>query len=412
MAKKSLTSPKWSSTTKLVVGLTMVAIVAALLVRFNTLIGPLLIAFILSYLLHPLASRLSAASELSWRGAVNLIFLIFIVVITLLSAATGLALVDQFQSLIRVVQNFVVTLPQLLQDLSTQVYTVGPFDFDFSELETLVYQQLGLDFVALGEQAFNLIQPLLGNAGGLLGSIAASALTSLAWGAFILVISYFILADVGQVPHFFRSIDLVGHDADLRKMGAELGKIWNAFVRGQLLLFGMIVVSSFVLMSLLGVRNALGLAFLAGLAKFVPYVGPLVAGITNALVAFFQASNYLNIEPPIVYALIVVLAAIVMDQIFDNLVTPRIYGQTLGVHPAAVLVAALIAANLLGLIGLLLAAPVLASLQLFTVYAIRKMLDLDPWPQASVQNEADRKEGPSLWARIGKRIRSAMTRGE
>ena len=79
MVKKTVSSPVWTSSTKLVVGLTMVAIVAALLIRFNTLIGPLLIAFMLSYLLHPLASRLSERSDLSWRGAVNLIFLIFMV---------------------------------------------------------------------------------------------------------------------------------------------------------------------------------------------------------------------------------------------------------------------------------------------------------------------------------------------
>ena len=412
MPKKSVKSPAWTSTTKLVAGLTMVAIVAALLIRFNTLIGPLLIAFILSYLLHPLASRLSETSELSWRGAVNLIFLIFIVLITILSAATGLAVVDQFQSLIRVVQNFVVTLPELLQDLSTQVYILGPLEFDFAEIEILLFQQLGLDFVALGEQAFNAIQPLLGSAGGLLGSIATSALTSLAWGAFILVISYFIMADIGQVPHFFRSIDLVGHDADLRKIAAELGRIWNAFVRGQLLLFGMIVVSSFILMSTLGVRNALGLAFLTGLAKFVPYVGPLIAGITTALVAFFQGGNYLNFEPPLTYALVVVLAAVVLDQIFDNLITPRIYGQTLGVHPAAVLVAALIAANLLGLIGLLLAAPVLASLQLFATFAIRKMLDLDPWPVLTSSTKTAQKKPLSVWTRIGKKIRLIIKRGD
>lgn len=412
MVKKTVSSPVWTSTTKLVVGLTMVGIVAALLIRFNTLIGPLLIAFMLSYLLHPLASRLSERSELSWRGAVNLIFLIFIVLITVLSTATGLAVVDQFQSLIRVVQNFVVTLPQLLQELSTQVYTVGPLEFDFSEVETLVVQQLGLDFVALGEQAFNAIQPLLGSAGGLLGTIATSALTSLAWGAFILVISYFILADIGQVPHFFRSIDLVGHDADLRKIAVEMGNIWNAFVRGQILLFGMIVASSFILMSVLGVRNALGLAFLAGLAKFVPYIGPLIAGITTALVAFFQGGNYLNIEPAITYALIVVVAAVILDQIFDNLVTPRIYGQTLGVHPAAVLVAALIAANLLGLIGLLLAAPVLASLQLFATFGIRKMLDLEPWPEVKKPVTSSRKTSPSIWSRTMKRIRMIVKKGE
>ncbi len=368
--------------------------------------------FIFSYLLHPLASRLSEASELSWRGAVNLIFLIFIIAISLLSTATGFAVVDQFQSLIRVVQNFVSDLPQTLQNLSTQIYIVGPLEFDFSELETFVFQQLGLDFLALGEQAFNAIQPVLGSAGGILGSIASTALTLLARAGFILLISYFILADIGQVPQFFKSIDVLGQNADLKKMGSKLGKIWNAFIRGQLLIFGMIVVTSFILMTILGVRNALGLAFLTGLAKFVPYVGPLVAGVTTALVAFFQGGNYLNIEPPFTYALVVVVAAIVLDQIFDTIVSPRIHGQTLGVHPAAVLVAALVAANLLGLVGLLVAAPILASFQLFGTYAIRKMLDLDPWPEDKGPAKKTIKMSWPLGGRITQRIMKLFKRGK
>ncbi|MDA1329542.1 MAG: AI-2E family transporter [Chloroflexi bacterium] len=379
MTNQAPESPQWTPTTKLVVGLTLVAVVAALLIRFSNLIGPLLIAFMLSYVLHPLTNRLHSRSELSWRGAVNLIYLVFVLAIILLTTLSGFVILDELQNLIRVVQKFVVGLPELLQNLSTQAYVIGPFDFDFATLETYLNETLGLTFVTLGEQTLSTLQPILGGAGTLLGSLATSALTTIGWGAFVLIISYFILADAGQVPDFFKSIDLLGHDADLRRLGKELARIWNAFVRGQLLLFSMIVVSSFLLMSILGVRNALGLAFLAGLAKFVPYVGPLIAGLVTALVAFFQSANYLGIGPPLLYATIVVVAAVVMDQIFDNLVTPRIYGKALGVHPAAVLVAALIAANLLGLVGLLLAAPVLASLQLFAIYALRKMLDLDPW---------------------------------
>jgi len=411
MTEKKASSPLWSSTTKLVVGLTLVAIVAALLVRFNNLIGPLLVAFILSYLLHPIASRLNERTEISWRGAVNLIYLVFILIIVYLSTLSGVAAVDQFQSLISVVQNFVVNLPTLLQDLSTQVYHIGPFEFDFAELETQLFQQLGLDFVTLGEQVINALQPILGGAGSLLGSLASSALSTIGWGAFVLVISYFILAEAGQFPDFFINIELLGHDADLRRVGRELGRIWNAFMRGQLLLIALIVFTSFLLMSILGVRNALGLAFLAGLAKFVPYVGPVVAGITNALVAFFQGGNYLGIEPAIVYALLVVASAIVLDQIFDNLVTPRIYGQTLGVHPAAVLVAALIAASLLGIIGLLLAAPVLASLQLFVFYALRKMLDLDPWPKPEKSAEDMDFPLPAPLRRLIERLRAILNRG-
>lgn len=380
MPKKKPFSPRWNSSAKLVAGLTLVAIVAAVLIRFNHLIGPLLLAFILSYLLHPLAVRLTKNTKLSWRGSVNLIFIIFILIIILLSVMVGFAVVDQLTTLVSVAQNFVSGLPEFANQLATQEFQFGPFRIDFAELERVLEQEFNLDFATISRQLLSALQPAIGQAGSLITLIATSALGLIGWGLFIFVIAYFLLMDAGQVPTMFNTIDLPGHDADIRRMAREVSRIWNAFLRGQLLVIILVIITYFLAMTALGVHNALGLAFLTGLAKFVPYVGPLTAGTVAALVALFQGGNYLGIDPPILYAVVVIVVTLVLDQTFDVLVAPRIYGRVLGVHPAAVLVAALIAASLLGFVGLILAAPVLATLQLFATYAIRKMVDLDPWP--------------------------------
>lgn len=387
MPPKKSVSPRWTSSTKLVAGFTMVAIVAAVLIRFNSLIAPLLLAFILSYLLHPLVTKLSEATKLPWRVSVNLIFLVFLLLVISLFTLSGFAIVDQLANLVAAGQSFVESLPSFASTLGEQTYQIGPFNVDFAELERVLIEDFNMDFSGLSQQVLSALQPALGRAGGFIGTVATSAIGVIGWGLFVFIIAYFLLAEAGQVPTISRNIDLPGHDEDIRRMGRELGRVWNAFLRGQLLLIILIIITWFVLMTVLGVHNALGLAFLVGLAKFVPYIGPLIASITMALVAFFQGGNYLGIEPPWVYATIVVVSSVVLDQIYDNLITPRIYGRALGVHPAAVLVAALIATNLLGLVGLVLAAPVLASLQLFVTYAIRKMLDLDPWPQKETELE-------------------------
>jgi hypothetical protein len=78
--------------------------------------------------------------------------------------------------------------------------------------------------------------------------------------------------------------------------------------------------------------------------------------------------------------LIVVGVSLIVDQIIDSLITPRILARTLKVHPAAVLVTALVAANLLGILGVVIAAPSLASFTLLGRYTIRKMFDQNPFP--------------------------------
>jgi predicted PurR-regulated permease PerM len=293
----------------------------------------------------------------------------------------GFALADQFVNLVNIVQEYFAGLPQLLQGLTEHDLQLGPFQVDFAELERMLVDEFGLDFASLGQQLLSTIQPAIGQAGSFLGALATSTITTVGWILFVFIITFLILSDAGRAPDFFQGADLPGHDADLRRLGRELARIWNAFLRGQLMLVGIIILASFVLMSILGVRYALALALITGLAKFVPYIGSFAMYVTTALVSFFQVGNYLGIEPGMTYMLVATLPAILMDMTFDNVITPRFYGKTLGVHPAAVLVTALVAANLLGFVGLLLAAPVLASLQLFATYVFRKMVDLNPWPQ-------------------------------
>jgi predicted PurR-regulated permease PerM len=384
-------SPTWSSTTKLVIGLTFIAIVAALLVQFRSIIGPLILAFILAYLLHPVAARFSRLTGLPWRTSVNLIYLLLLVLLIGLSTLTGLAVVQQLQSLVGFVEDFIPNLQTWIADLSTSVYRIGPFVLDFSQL----------NLQALSDQLLSSIQPLLGRVTSIISSFAASAGVTLGWTLFVLLVSYFLLADTGQVPDTLVIIDIPAYNADIQRLVSELKNIWNAFLRGQLIIIILVVLSYTSLLTVLDVRYAIGLAILAGLARFVPYVGPLVTGIITFLVALLQGENYFGLEP-IQYAILVVVLAVILDQIFDNLVTPRFLGQTLGVHPAAVLVAALIATNLIGIIGLVLAAPVLATLKLLGRYIVRKMLDLDPWPQS------DRVVQPVVlpWTRGMRRMRA------
>jgi len=167
---------------------------------------------------------------------------------------------------------------------------------------------------------------------------------------------------------------------DIGRMTRELTYVWDAFLRGQIFVFLLSSGTMFILMNILGVRYALGLAILAGFARFVPYVGQYVSAIVNALVAYFLAEgNYLGIDP-IPYMLLVVGIAFVHDQIYDSLVIPRLIGNFLGVHPAFVLITAFIITSWIGVLGLLVAAPVLSSAQILLRYVIRKLQDQDPWP--------------------------------
>jgi predicted PurR-regulated permease PerM len=371
--KPNPTSPRWSSTFKMVVGLTVAGLLLAMLIYFRSIIGPLILAFILIYLLHPLSAFLNSHTRLSWRASVNVIYIILLIILITSSTLIVLAAVQQIGGLIKVIEGFVNDLPNIFDRLSSQIILIGPYEIDLSKFT---------DLGQFGDQVINALQSplqsLIGRAGTLAGSFASATASTIAWGLFVLVISYFVLADAGKVPSVLDFINIPGYSHDIQKMSTALGRIWNAFLRGQLTIVIMVILSYTILLSILGVRYAFAIAILAGLARFVPYVGPFITYIVLGLVTLFQGGNYFNLVP-LYYTLLTIVLSILMDQIYDNLVSPRIMGKSLGVHPAAVLVVAIIAANLIGLIGLVLAAPVLASVSLVGRYTVRKMFDRDPW---------------------------------
>ncbi len=362
-------SPIWNSGTKLVVGLAFVGILVAFLIYFRSIIGPLLLAVILAYVLHPGAAIINRKTHLNWGWSVNIIFLLFVLILLAILTVSGFAIIQQMQSLVGVINTFTVTLPDLVDQISSQEYNIGPFRFGLSQT----------DLQSLANQVLDTLQPVLGRFGSILSSFAASALVTLGWVMFVLVIAYFLLARTGQVTDEMIRIDIPGYNDDIQRINLEFRRIWNVFLRGQMVIFLLAIFLYSILLAVLGVRYALGIAILAGVARFIPYVGPLIVWIVTALVAFFQGYNYFGLEPW-VYVILVVALCLILDAILDNIVVPKFHGDTLGLHPAAVLVAALLAARLIGFVGLVLAAPVLASMVLLSRYFIRKMLDQDPWP--------------------------------
>lgn len=366
-------SPGWGSTTKLVVALTFVAVVAALLIKFQFILGPLLIALVLAYLVQPVA-MLIQRTRLSWRLSVSVIYLLILILLLGLLTLGGVGLVQQVQSVVTIAQAGLTAIPDLIARISGQVLQFGPFKFDFSQL----------DLSQLSGQVLGMIQPLLSRTGSLLSAVVSSTANFLGWTFFVLLVSYFILIESGGLRRQIFNVEFPVYGEDLARLGRELGRIWNAFLRGQIIIFFLAVFVYTILLSVLGVQYALGLALLAGLARFVPYVGPALNWLVLVLVSYFQVYKLFGLEP-FYYSLLVLGLALFVDQIFDNFISPRIMADALKVHPAAVLVAAIIAANLLGILGVVIAAPILATVALFWQYTLRKMLDLDPWPQEEVR---------------------------
>jgi predicted PurR-regulated permease PerM len=360
--------PRWSSTTKLIVALPLVAVVAYLLWKFKFVLGPLLFAIILAYLLYPIPGFLNKKLHIPWRLAVTMLYLLIFLVLIGLLAWGGISLVTPLQNLVTFLQKLITDLPGFLTNLSKTGIVIGSVK--------IALPNLNLSQVLTELQG--IISPALSSLGTLLGSIASGAISGITWTAFTLIIAYFFTVESSGLRSDLIKWNFPRYQDDLEHMKEYLSGIWGAFIRGQLFIFVITYFVYAIVLSAWGVKYALALAILAGLARFVPYVGPFVAWTTYFLVAFFQGPTIFGLQP-FPYAAIIVVLALVIDAIMDNFVSPNVMSSALSVHPAAVLVMVIVNAQLFGFIGVLLSAPVLASLKLFLHYISRKMMDMDPW---------------------------------
>ena len=380
-------SPTWSNTTKLVVGISAVGLVALLLIRFRNLIGPLILAFVLAYLIYPLTDQIRKKIIISWSFAVNLIYLLVLLVLGGLLTWGGIAIVDPIQSLISFIERNLNDIPGLINKISQFSFQIANYEF------SLKY----FDISQLADRILGWIEPIFSSAGTIVGTFASGAASTIGMFLFILVISYFILSETKGTRDKVIDLRIPGYQRDLKRLGNELDRIWNAFLRGQLILMLLTILVYIIFLSVFGVKFSIGLAIMAGLARFLPYIGPWITWVTYFLVCILQGETIFGMTP-FLYTVLIVGLAVLIDTIIDNMVVPRVYSNTLKVHPAGVLVAILISAAWLGLIGVVLAAPVLASLKLFSNYAFHKMLDRDPWEAITSEQSPPAPDLPKVEA--------------
>lgn len=370
-------SPPWSVATKSIVAVVVLALTALAFWRFQDLLRPIIVAAIIAYLVNPPIIWLMRQVNIGRGVAVLIVYLTLLVVTLLTLGVLGFVAFEQ-----------VVRLTNLLPDSMSEFLALSQRQIDAALLRLsllLGYDLRGLtQYIDLGnsaQQAINLLQATLRQGGSLAATVAQTTISTVTTGVLVFFVSLYIAKDS---PQFVQSISDAAHQSGYRRDADRLMRaflrIWDAYLRGQVILGLVIGVAVSLSLGALGVQNALGLGILSGVLEFLPVIGPLIGTAAAVLVALFQPSNYLGLDP-VYFALVVLGVMVLIQQIENNLLVPRIVGEALDLHPLVVMIAVIMGASLAGILGAILAAPVVASIKLFGVYAWRKMLDLPPFPE-------------------------------
>jgi predicted PurR-regulated permease PerM len=209
------------------------------------------------------------------------------------------------------------------------------------------------DVVALSQTTLANLSNQLANFGDSIFRTTSAFLAGIFTIFTIFVLTFYLLIEERQDERVLLSIipDKERRERLLfvaRKVGDKMG----AWVRGQLLLMLTVGLLNLIGLLILGVPYALTLGIWSGLTEIIPYVGPIIGAIPAVILAFG--------ESPLKGMLVILLFAVV-QQLEAQVLVPKIMQRAVGLSPAVIILAILIGAKLMGLLGVILAVPLAAG---------------------------------------------------
>jgi predicted PurR-regulated permease PerM len=311
-------------------------------------------------------------------------------ILILLGSTTGLgfAVLQRVAGLATYLYDISLQLPGQIEALATQQFEIGPWVIDLTQV----------NLSPILSDLASTISPFLSQTGSLMASLARATASAITLLFLVLIFGYYLLLDLGKVDKTILEFVPASYRADFRQLLDETGSVWNAFLRGQAILAVIMTVLVAVVLSILGVNFPVALGLVAGLMEFVPWFGPIIATVVTVLVAVFQNSNWWGLTA-VGFGVLVLIVLIIIQQLESNVFFPRIIGQSLNLNPLIVLFSVLAGGLLAGLMGLLLAAPIVATLRVWFGYVYRKTVGLDTWPDPVI-SPALLPERPVFFGRL------------
>ena len=310
-------------------------------------ITPFAISAVLAYFGDPLVDRLERASLWRWKFgrtvAVTIVFVLMLSFLTIVLLIIIPLLVEQVRLLIHRLPEWIdwfssVGLPWLATKVGIELTDFNPSQFSemfqdyWKEISSAAFKVI--DFISRG------------------GMAVAALVTNL---VLIPVVTFYLLRDWDNLIRGIHDLLPRNLEGEISRVAADIDNVLGAFFRGQLMVMFALGLIYAVGLSLVGIELGILIGLGAGLLSIVPYLGSIVGVLVAAGAAIFQFQDALH--------LIMVLIVFGVGQAVEGMyLTPKLVGDQIGLHPVTVIFAVLAGGQLFGFLGILLALPVAAAL--------------------------------------------------
>jgi len=300
----------------------------------RSVIGLLMIAVFLAVALGPAVDR-ATRLKLPRPAAILSVFLCMFLAIFLIGLVVVPPIVDE-------VRAFAHDVPNYIDDIRTNK-TLREYDDKY-------------DITTKLEDQASKLPSRLGDAAGALQAVTVGVFSTVLQLVTVLTITFFLLLDGGRIVNFIFAQLRAHHRERMQVVAVDIYSATGGYVAGALALATAAGISTYILLSILGVKFAVPLAVLMAFFDLIPLVGSTIGGVLVAIVTLFADFP----QDTFIW-----IAFVVGYQQFENSVLqPLVYRRTVNLHPLAVISAILIGSSLLGVLGALVAIPIAAAIQI------------------------------------------------
>lgn len=315
------------------------------------LLGNVLLPFIvggaIAYFLDPVADRLERLG-LGRVAATTLISLMALVMVVLLVLAVIPTLVNQLSALVN-------AAPDIAKRM--QGFLLERFP-DLADSTSTIRQTLAEIGAAIQARGGELVQGLISSALGVISVVVFIVVVP--------VVSFYLLMDWDRMIAKVDAMLPLDHAPTVRRLAREIDAVLAGFVRGQVSVCAALGTFYAVALMVAGLQFGLIVGAIAGAITFIPYVGSLVGGALAVGLALFQFwGDWFQIG--------IIAAIFAVGQFVEgNILTPRLVGKSVGLHPVWLLFALSAFGSVFGFVGMLIAVPVAAAIGVLTRFGIEQ----------------------------------------
>lgn len=344
----------WQTVAAVMTGLLAVLIIRDIFARISAvllLFGlGLLVAWVMDPVLDALERRRWSRAAAVWAVTFG-----FLIVIALVGVLVVPGIVYQVQDAATHWQDYSTTAQTTYHRWREQIEAYAARKYPNLELMPFLDMKVDQGTQWLSQHIPVLLQWVSGQLIASMGVVAA--------GGMLLIVSFHFMLVIDPLRRSVREMLPPAADDEVGRLSARISVMLGQYLRGIVMISLLVGLSStfalYIVSFFFGTKYALIIGVVTGLTYMIPYLGPLISAISAGFFGYVTASS-----SPWLAAGISIGAMYGVNQVFDVVVTPRVMGQRVGLHPLVILFAVFAGLSLFGIPGMIVATPAAASLKI------------------------------------------------